>query len=202
MHIHLRYFIYMIPNVLTYMKAKYVFKFDLALPNGLKHEDLDMSEKYGITVHRKYPLLVTANPRTRKRVDARKWSFLLPILHYWRSQEGAPNARELGESSSNAASRILLVTGEPIHHTIPLLAVRLVRHEDRLDAIANIINNFPREHVEVLAGEVDKLVISQLAMETMIEEMGTQFGEAMEFIGLLCTASTTSKTIMGTMHGP
>ncbi|KAD4384411.1 hypothetical protein E3N88_24579 [Mikania micrantha] len=43
--------------------ANIVYKFDLALPNGTKHEDLDMSEKYGITVHRKFPLVVSASPR-------------------------------------------------------------------------------------------------------------------------------------------
>ncbi|MFS7951325.1 putative cytochrome P450 [Helianthus anomalus] len=43
--------------------ANIVYKFDLALPNGVKCEDLDMSDKYGITVHRKFPLLVVATPR-------------------------------------------------------------------------------------------------------------------------------------------
>ncbi|XP_076900125.1 cytochrome P450 Tp4149-like [Bidens hawaiensis] len=43
--------------------ANIVYKFDMALPNGVNHEDLDMSEKFGITVHRKFPLLVTATPR-------------------------------------------------------------------------------------------------------------------------------------------
>ena len=81
----------------------------------------------------------TSRPKARRRVDARRWSFLLPLLQYWRSQEGAPNARELGENSFSAASRILPVTGEPIHHTIPLLAARLARHEDRLDDILSII---------------------------------------------------------------
>ena len=90
----------------------------------------------------------TSRPKTRRRVDARKWSSLLPPLRYWRSQEGAPSARELGENSSSTASRILPVTGEPIHHTIPLLAARLARHEDRLDDIMSIIDDFPLEHVE------------------------------------------------------
>lgn len=43
--------------------ANIVYKFDLVLPNGVKNEDLDMTEKYGITVHRKFPLLVNASPR-------------------------------------------------------------------------------------------------------------------------------------------
>ncbi|PWA40205.1 hypothetical protein CTI12_AA563370 [Artemisia annua] len=165
--------------------------------------------------------------KARKRVNARKRSFLLPILKYWRSQEGTPTnrelgegssvaasrilpvtgepihrtipllaARELGEGSSVAASRILPVTGEPIHRTIPLLAARLVRHEDRLDAIASLVKNIPNEQVEIMSCEIEQLVMGHLEMGTMIEQLSAQFGEAMEFIGLLCTASTTTRTIM------
>ncbi|KAI3763119.1 hypothetical protein L1987_53569 [Smallanthus sonchifolius] len=39
--------------------ANIAYKFDFALPNGMKYEDLDMSDAYGVTVHRKFPLLVT-----------------------------------------------------------------------------------------------------------------------------------------------
>ncbi|PWA84259.1 hypothetical protein CTI12_AA111430 [Artemisia annua] len=107
-----------------------------------------------------------------------------------------PTNKELGEGSSVAASRILPVTGEPIHHTIPLLAARLVRHEDRLDAIATLVNNIPNEQVEVMSSEIEQLVMGHLEMGTMIEQLSAQFGEAMEFIGLLCTASTTNRNIM------
>ncbi|KAL0441095.1 UNVERIFIED_CONTAM: cytochrome [Sesamum radiatum] len=44
--------------------AKLVHKFDFALPDGGREEDLDMSESYGITAHRKHPLLVAATPHT------------------------------------------------------------------------------------------------------------------------------------------
>ena len=127
----------------------------------------------------------TSRPKARRRVDARRWSFLLPLLQYWRSQEGAPSARELGENSSSAASRILPVTGEPVHHTIPLLAARLVRHEDRLDDIVSIINDFPLDHVEAIGDEVENLVISQIAMEESFELMGTRLQEAIETIDTL-----------------
>ncbi|KAI3684475.1 hypothetical protein L6452_33699 [Arctium lappa] len=43
--------------------ANIVYKFDLALPNGAKNKDLDMSETYGITVRRKSPLLVKVSAR-------------------------------------------------------------------------------------------------------------------------------------------
>ncbi|PWA63582.1 hypothetical protein CTI12_AA352130 [Artemisia annua] len=103
---------------------------------------------------------------------------------------------ELGEGSSVAASRILPVTGEPIHRTIPLLAARLVRHEDRLDAIATLVNNIPNEQVEVMSAEIEQLVMEHLEMGAMMEQLNTQFGEAMEFIGLLCSANTITRDIM------
>ncbi|XP_071689814.1 cytochrome P450 Tp4149-like [Rutidosis leptorrhynchoides] len=43
--------------------ANLVYKFDLALPNGVRNEDLDMSEVLSLTVVRKFPLLVRATPR-------------------------------------------------------------------------------------------------------------------------------------------
>ncbi|PWA73102.1 hypothetical protein CTI12_AA263660 [Artemisia annua] len=46
---------------------------------------------------------------------------------------------------------------------------------------------------------LEQLVMGHLEMETMIEQLSAQFGEAMEFIGLLCTASTTTRTIMSDM---
>ncbi|CAH1424624.1 unnamed protein product [Lactuca virosa] len=43
--------------------ANLVYKYDLALPDGLRGEELDMSELTGLTLHRKYPLVVVPNPR-------------------------------------------------------------------------------------------------------------------------------------------
>ncbi|XP_059665357.1 3-beta-hydroxylase-like [Cornus florida] len=42
--------------------AKLVHKFDFALPNGARAEDMDMTEAPGISLNRKYPLLVVATP--------------------------------------------------------------------------------------------------------------------------------------------
>nr|P37118.1 RecName: Full=Cytochrome P450 71A2; AltName: Full=CYPLXXIA2; AltName: Full=Cytochrome P-450EG4 [Solanum melongena]BAA03635.1 Cytochrome P-450EG4 [Solanum melongena]CAA50645.1 P450 hydroxylase [Solanum melongena] len=42
--------------------ARLVHKFDFALPEGIKPEDLDMTETIGITTRRKLPLLVVATP--------------------------------------------------------------------------------------------------------------------------------------------
>jgi hypothetical protein len=155
---------------------------------------------------RTYPIRPTSSDsyvhrrrrRTHKRVDARKWSFLLPIMHYWRSQEGTPTARELGESSYTT-SRVLIVTGEPIHHTIPLLAARMVRHEDQLNSIASILNKIPHEHLETFADDIDSHIIGHLAMEDKIEKLDTQFWESMEFIGALCGANTSMEIMVGTL---
>lgn len=43
--------------------AKLVCSFDFGLPNGERGEDLDMTEDFGITIHRKYPLHVVISPR-------------------------------------------------------------------------------------------------------------------------------------------
>ena len=136
------------------------------------------------------------NQRARKRVNARNWSFLPPILRYWRSQEGAPTKRELGEGSSFAASRILPITGEPLHRTIPLLAARLVRHENRLDAIATLVNNIPNEQVGVMATEIEQLVMGQLEMGSMMENLYLQFNKVISYIGLLCSANNTNRDVM------
>ncbi|KAL0417234.1 UNVERIFIED_CONTAM: cytochrome [Sesamum latifolium] len=44
--------------------AKLVHKLEFPLPDGGREEDLDMTESYGITVHRKHPLLVLTTPHT------------------------------------------------------------------------------------------------------------------------------------------
>lgn len=43
--------------------ANIVYKYDLALPNDAKPEELDMSEINGLTVRKKSPLLVVPTPR-------------------------------------------------------------------------------------------------------------------------------------------
>ena len=43
--------------------ANVVYKYDLALPNEGRPEELDMSEISGVTFHKKSPLLVEATPR-------------------------------------------------------------------------------------------------------------------------------------------
>lgn len=42
--------------------ANLVHKFDWALPDGARAEDLDMTQRTGLTIHRKVPLLAVATP--------------------------------------------------------------------------------------------------------------------------------------------
>ncbi|KAD4585671.1 hypothetical protein E3N88_23272 [Mikania micrantha] len=43
--------------------ANIVYKFDMVLPDGIKNEDLDMTDSFGITMQRKSPLLVSVISR-------------------------------------------------------------------------------------------------------------------------------------------
>lgn len=43
--------------------ANIVYRYDLALPNEGRPEEMDMSEIFGLTVHKKSPLLVVSTPR-------------------------------------------------------------------------------------------------------------------------------------------
>ncbi|KAF5808778.1 putative cytochrome P450 [Helianthus annuus] len=49
--------------VLELALANIIYKFDIGLPSGIKNEDLDMSEAFGILMHRKSSLLVRVTPR-------------------------------------------------------------------------------------------------------------------------------------------
>ncbi|PWA50741.1 hypothetical protein CTI12_AA469070 [Artemisia annua] len=108
------------------------------------------------------------------------------------SDEGNPSKRELGESSASLP-KILPVTGEPIHHTIPLLATRIARHEDRLNDIVNVINGLPCGHI---TEDVNNLIIGQMAVESKVEQIKTEFSESMEFIAALCSANVTMGDVL------
>ncbi|CAI9268617.1 unnamed protein product [Lactuca saligna] len=43
--------------------ANMIYKFDLALPDGVKGKDLDMNDKYGLSLQKKSPLIVVATSR-------------------------------------------------------------------------------------------------------------------------------------------
>ena len=120
------------------------------------------------------PTETPTSPGIHRLVDARRWSFLLDYIRRWRLAEGSPRAAELGDGSS----AVLPVTGEPIHHTIPLLAARLVRHEDRLDELLSVIEDISLERIECMQEEVTNLVVHRTALEMVFEMMGTEIEEA------------------------
>ena len=86
--------------------------------------------------------------------------FTVRFIRRWRFEEGAPRASELGEGSSV----VLSVTREPIHHTIPLLAARSVRHEDRIDEILSPAEEISLERVKNMQEEVQNLVVGRLSI--------------------------------------
>ncbi|PWA46836.1 hypothetical protein CTI12_AA477560 [Artemisia annua] len=47
-----------------------------------------------------------------------------------------------------------------------------------------------------MSAEIEQLVMEHLEMGAMMEQLNTQFSEAMSFIGLLCSANTISRDIM------
>jgi hypothetical protein len=120
------------------------------------------------------PTETPTSPGIHRLVDARRWSFLLECIRRWRFIEGSPRAADLGEGSS----AVLPVTGEPIHHTIPLLAARLVRHEDRLDELLSVIEDISLERIKIMQEEVENLVVHRTTLETVFEMMGTEIEEA------------------------
>ncbi|PWA46757.1 hypothetical protein CTI12_AA504510 [Artemisia annua] len=73
---------------------------------------------------------------------------------------------------------------------------RLVRHEDRLDGIVDILDEFPREHIENLADEVENLVIGQLSMEAVFGQVCTRLEKAIETICALLDAFTSMQTVI------
>ncbi|GJS74692.1 putative reverse transcriptase domain-containing protein [Tanacetum coccineum] len=62
------------------------------------------------------------------------------------------NARE-----SSSASHVLPVIGEPIHHTVSLLAARLVCHDDQIDEIYDHLNEIPLESLKSMKQEIETL---------------------------------------------
>ncbi|XP_023768148.1 cytochrome P450 Tp4149 [Lactuca sativa] len=50
-------------TILELVLTNLIYKFDFRLPDGEKIEDMDMSERNGLTVHKKAPLLVVPTPR-------------------------------------------------------------------------------------------------------------------------------------------
>ena len=119
-------------------------------------------------------------PKARRRVDARMWSFIPDTLRDWRYEEGTPSTYELGESSSMAGARVLPVTREPIHRTIPLLIARLVRHEDRLDRVWDHLHEIPLSRVSDLEMDVALLLDSRGDIQQTVAGLGTTLDQTLE----------------------
>ncbi|GJY39932.1 hypothetical protein Tco_0426296 [Tanacetum coccineum] len=96
------------------------------------------------------PIETDVPTRLYKRSHTRIWTFLISIFRTWSDQEGAPSTYKIGESSS---THVLPMTGESIHHKLPLLAARLIRHKGQIDEIHNHMREVPLERIETLKHE-------------------------------------------------
>ena len=119
-------------------------------------------------------------PKARRRVDARIWSFIPHTLSGWRYEEGTPSTYELGESSSMASARVLPVTQEPIHRTIPLLIARLVRHEDRLDRVCDHLHEIPLSRIGDLERDFALMLDGQGDIQQTVAGLGTTLDQTLE----------------------
>ncbi|PWA66698.1 hypothetical protein CTI12_AA325530 [Artemisia annua] len=119
-------------------------------------------------------------PKARRRVDARNWSFIPHTLGEWRYEEGSPSTFELGESSSMAAARVLPVTREPIHHTIPLLIARMVRHEDRIDRVYDHLDKLPLGRIETIEMDLAVLIDNGVDIQQTVAGLGTTLDHTIE----------------------
>ncbi|PWA96905.1 retrotransposon gag domain-containing protein [Artemisia annua] len=119
-------------------------------------------------------------PKARRRVDARRWSFIPHTLGEWRYEEESPSTFELGESSSMAATRVLPVTREPIHHTIPLLIARMVRHEVRIDRVYDHLDELPLERIETIEMDLAVLIDNGVDIQQTVAGLGTTLDHTLE----------------------
>ncbi|GJR66516.1 hypothetical protein Tco_0012581 [Tanacetum coccineum] len=101
--------------------------------------------------------------RLHRMVEARRWTFAMDSIDVWRYQEGELRYK-IGKSSS---AQIRPITGEPIHRTIPLPVVRLVRHDGQIEGIRDHLRE-----ISVARSEFDERI------ETLEQEVETLCGRA------------------------
>nr|GEV99967.1 reverse transcriptase domain-containing protein [Tanacetum cinerariifolium] len=69
-------------------------------------------------------------------------------------QEGAPSIYEIVESSTD---HVLPVTGESVHHIVPLLAARLIHNEGLIEEVHDHLREVSLERIKTLEREVETL---------------------------------------------
>nr|GEY62877.1 hypothetical protein [Tanacetum cinerariifolium] len=65
--------------------------------------------------------------------------------HIWRDREGVPSTFETTKSSFVVVAPVLLVTRETIHQNVPLLEVRLARHDTEVKTLRAKVVSFEQE---------------------------------------------------------
>nr|GEW64232.1 integrase, catalytic region, zinc finger, CCHC-type, peptidase aspartic, catalytic [Tanacetum cinerariifolium] len=79
---------------------------------------------------------------------------LEPQVYTWKDLEGGLKY-EFGESSSAAQTHP--ATGEPIHHTIPLILARLARHDDMIDQLCDQFHNMSLDRMGMIECDMETL---------------------------------------------
>ncbi|GKB20735.1 hypothetical protein Tco_0854658 [Tanacetum coccineum] len=84
-------------------------------------------------------------------------------------KEGAPSTYKLEESS---LAHVLPVTGEPVYHTVPLLAARLIHHEGQIKEIHDHLEGLPLERNMSMARQgTNPSAIEQLITQRVADAM-------------------------------
>ncbi|GKB08139.1 hypothetical protein Tco_0836423 [Tanacetum coccineum] len=111
--------------------------------------------------------------------QACRWTFLIPRFQTLRDQKGAPSTYEIRESSS---AHVLLVTSESVHHIMTLLVVRLIRYEDQVKEIHDLLMEIPLERIETLEQKVETIRDKTEAAEQRIKILQESLGIARDII--------------------
>ncbi|KAI3816172.1 hypothetical protein L1987_15862 [Smallanthus sonchifolius] len=109
----------------------------------VKKRKMDERENESATVG----YIVERPPQKTRAFVARRWGWLSERVQEWTNEEGVPNIRCVGESSS---SRVLPLTGQPIERTVPLLAARCAREETRMDSMGAKVDRVDRRSERIV----------------------------------------------------
>ncbi|PWA86400.1 hypothetical protein CTI12_AA131730 [Artemisia annua] len=105
--------------------------------------------------------------------------------------------------SIRLASGLMLANGHSSYRSLSI-----GDHKKVLPPTGNLVRDHRLQHpgsfrslenlfiVEIMSAEIEQLVMEHLEMGVMMEQLHTQFSEAMSFIGILCSANTVTKDIM------
>lgn len=133
-----------------------------------------MPQAFSFSLPAHDPYLPSSSSTLPRRSDARKWIWIRATLARWRRKEGNPFSM-VGESSVQAQA--CPITGEPPHHTIPLLIARIVRHETEIESLQDNIEAMPNpEDFEEMQRDVGYIARGYRDVRSSIERLNAKVG--------------------------